>query len=86
VFEQWYGQQGEDELKRLYKGAELDKKLNVVSEDLAKTDKLFARMTRSAQREVARNRLVKELSDQLMLPSFEEWCKENAQRELFNNQ
>ena len=85
-YEQWYGQQGEDELKRLYKGAELDKKLNAVSEELAKADKLFARMTRSAQRDVARNRLMKELGDQLMLPSFEEWCKENAQRALFNNQ
>jgi hypothetical protein len=85
-YEQWYGQQGEDELRRIYEGAELDKKLNAVSEELARADKLFARMTRSAQRDVARNRLVKELSDQLMLPSFEEWCKENAQRELFNNQ
>jgi hypothetical protein len=70
---------------RLFKGVALEQKLETVSSELAKTDKLFARMPLSARRDVARRALVKEMSAQLMLPSFEEWCKENAQRELFSH-
>ena len=43
-------------------------------------------MSLSQRRDVARYRLMKEIAEQLMLPDFEEWCKEYPQRELFRNQ
>ena len=85
-YEQWTARQGDEQLARLYKGPELERKLDTIGAELARTDKLVERMSLSQRRDVARYRLMKEIAEQLMLPDFEEWCKEYPQRELFRNQ
>ena len=85
-YREWHTTQGKEELNRIYKGVALEKKLDSIADELAKSNKQFGRMSFSQKRDVARNQLVKELTDKLMLPAFEEWCKENPQRELFSLQ
>jgi hypothetical protein len=84
-YEQWFKGQGEQELTKRYRGSGLDQKIQEAVDKLTKSDNLFARIPRANRAEAARAALVTEICGELMLPSFEEWCKENAQRELFSH-
>src|ERR1035437_6537975 len=84
-YEQWFKQQGEQELTKRYRGSEFEQKIEEAVAKLTRLDKLFARIPRVNRAEAARAALVTEICGELMLPSFEEWCKENAQRELFSH-
>jgi hypothetical protein len=83
-YAQWARLQGELELERRFTGLTLRQKIQEV---IAKksADKAFAQIPGRNKAEVARNALIAEIRGELMLPTFEEWCKENAQRDLFTN-
>ena len=82
---QWSMLQGELELERRLTGVRLREKIQEV---IAKksADKAFAQIPGRNKAEVARNALIAEIRGELMLPTFEEWCNENAQRDLFANE
>jgi hypothetical protein len=84
-FDAWRAQRVDDELIVLYPGPELQHKVAEIVDQRSKSDKYFIRVN-PAQREIlARQILAKEVREQMALPSFEDWCKTHAQRDLFGN-
>jgi hypothetical protein len=67
-----------------YPGAALDAKLNEVIILNRKTDAMFRRVHTDQHRSLAMSLILKEVSDELVLPSFEEWSSQNEQKGLFD--
>jgi hypothetical protein len=82
-FDSWRAQRVDDELSVRYPGPELGRKIAEVVEQRSKSDKYFIRITAAQRPVVARQVLAKEVREQLALPTFEDWCKTHAQRDLF---
>jgi hypothetical protein len=82
-FDTWRAQKVDDELAVLYPGPELDRKIAEIVDQRSKTDKYFMRISLAQRPVVARQVLAKEVREQMALPSFEDWCKTHAQRDLF---
>ena len=82
-FDTWRAQKVDDELAVLYPGPELDRKIAEIVEQRSKSDKYFMRISLAQRPVVARQVLAKEVREQMALPSFEDWCKTHAQRDLF---
>jgi hypothetical protein len=85
-YESWGRREAEDALTSMYPGPELEKKISAMVEYLTKTDAKFAKVPAVHRPDAARAALVSEMFSQIELPPFDEWYKENAQRDLFNNQ
>jgi hypothetical protein len=82
-FDAWRAQKVDDELAVRYPGPELGRKIAEVVEQRSKSDKYFMRISAAQRPVVARQVLAKEVREQMALPSFEDWCKTHAQRDLF---
>ena len=82
-FDTWRAQKVDDELAVLYPGPELDRKIAEIVDQRSKSDKYFMRISLAQRPVVARQVLAKEVREQMALPSFEDWCKTHAQRDLF---
>jgi hypothetical protein len=82
---QWSTKQAEEKLALIYTEQELQEKLSSIANEKVKEDKLWARMPRRGQIESARNLLLKELKEELILPTLEEWLNNHPQRGLFED-
>jgi len=82
-FDTWRAQAVDDELAVRYPSPELERKVAEVVEQRSKSDKYFMRINAAQRLVLARQVLAKEVREQMALPSFEDWCKTHAQRNLF---
>jgi hypothetical protein len=81
-YEIWTRQRAEEELSKKYSPAELEK--NDAIAEFAKTNPKFAKVPVEHRHEAVRAALVSEVREKMVLPTFEQWSKEHAQRELFS--
>lgn len=82
-FAAWRDRKVDEELAARYPGPELARKIVEIVEQRSKNDKYFMRINTTQRQVLARQVLAKEVREQMSLPSFEDWCKTHAQRDLF---
>ena len=82
---EWSTKQAEEKLALIYTEQELQEKLSSIANEKVKEDKIWARMPRKGQIESARYLLLKELKEELILPTLEEWLNNHPQRGLFDD-
>ena len=83
AYERWVESRREEVLVSRYSDAELKSKLNEVVRERMRRDESFRRVPEKNRSGLARQILVKELSEELMLPGFEQWLVDYSQTNLF---
>ena len=83
AYEQWVESRKEEALTSRYNEAELSDKLKEVVQERMRRDDAFRRVPAKNRVGLARQILVKELSEELTLPGFEQWLAEHHQTSLF---
>lgn len=83
AYSEWLDDQQERAVREQYADGKLELKIEQLSGDLAREDERVRRWTDKARRDFAYRMLRKEVSDQVQLPSFEEWLRSSEQTRLF---
>jgi hypothetical protein len=83
AYEQWVAGRKEEALTSRYSAAELKDKLKEVVQERMRRDEAFRRVPEKNRLGLARQIIVKELSEELTLPAFEQWLVEHSQKNLF---
>lgn len=83
AYERWVESRREEALASRYSEAELEGKLKEVVRERVRQDESFRRVPEKNRAGLARQILVKELSEELTLPGFEQWVVEYRQAEMF---
>ena len=83
AYEQWVAGQKEEILASRYSAAELKDKLKEVVQERMRRDEAFRRVPEKNRMGLARQIIVKELSEEMPLPGFEQWLIEHPQTSLF---
>ena len=81
----WAEEQVERELASRFPDEALDAKLSEIVAQRVKTDLYFKRVTPDQRKIIARQVLAKEIREELVLPSLEQWSKTNSQGLLFES-
>ena len=70
----WKEKLEDQKLKEVYPGPMLDKRVKQIVDERSRTDKLFRRVSTLNRKALALQIINKEIRDDLVLPSFEDWC------------
>ena len=82
-YEEFVRTRVDEEVARLFPGADLPRQLKVVIAERVRHDERFAHLTSGQQTPVAEQFLRQEIRDSLVLPPFEEWSETREQLRLF---
>jgi hypothetical protein len=74
----------EAELKARFPGGDLKSKISEIIKDRRKTDPFLSRASVDQRELIAYQLLRKELTEELQLPTFEEWRESKSQMEMFS--
>ncbi len=83
AYAEWIDEQRDRVVRDRFSKSELDCKLDLLAKQLASQDERIRRMPPKSMRDVAFRTLRKELSAEIILPSFEEWKNVAEQTRLF---
>jgi hypothetical protein len=83
AYSEWIDEQRDRAVRDRFTEVELDRKLEQLVKSLADQDERIRRMPLKARRDVAFRTLRKELSAEIILPTFEEWKNVSEQTHLF---
>lgn len=84
AYSTWRSAKRQEALNAKYAGVELEAKLKEVIRENSRTGAMFRNVPPHRHRDIAMQLIVKEVSDELALLSFEEWALENRQIGLFD--
>lgn len=83
AYMRWVEGERQKALVERYSGEELEAKLSEVIKRNSKSDMFFRRVPPAQHRDLAIQLIKKEIRDDLVLPSLEEWQSQNGQIDLF---
>lgn len=83
AYDEWIEGKIEGEIGNRFQGALLQKRLKNVIAQRVRNDERFGRMTGAQQEALALQFLRKDMREELVLPSFEQWCELKHQMQLF---
>jgi hypothetical protein len=83
AYEQWVESRREEALASRYSELELEGKLKEIVKDRMRRDESFRRVPEKNRPGLARQIMIKELSEELTLPGFEQWLLEHSQTSFF---
>jgi hypothetical protein len=79
----WMESKRQEALAERFSGENLENKISAVIKANSKSDALFRRVPAAQHRNLAMQLIMKEIRENLVLPSFEEWQTQNSQINLF---
>jgi len=80
----WRSTKRQEAVDSKFPGIELETKLKEIIDENKRSNSMFRDVPSYRHRDIAMQLLVKEVSDELVLPSFEEWSLQNGQIGLFD--
>ncbi len=83
AYMRWVEAKRQEALAERYSGEELEVKISQVIKVKSKSDTLFRRVPPAQHRNLAMQLIMKDIRDNLVVPSFEEWRSQNSQIDLF---
>ena len=82
-YRQWIEARQQEALEERYPAADLDKKLTEIVASRVKSDELFHRVPARNRKALALQLILREIRNEMLLPTFEEWRLTHAQINLF---
>ena len=82
-YREWRHVRVEDHMNSRFPGGELKKRLREIISERMRSSERNERMSTSQQEALALQFLRKSIGDELAIPTFEQWCKEQHQMTLF---
>ena len=83
AYGQWLESRKADGLRKRFNPVQLESKLSEIAAERARTDEAFRRVPLKNRRDVAERLLMRELSESLNLPCFEDWLRTHQQVRMF---
>jgi hypothetical protein len=83
AYSEWLDNQQDRAVREEYTDGALEAKIGELSASLAREDERVRRMPDKARKDLAYRMLRKEITNQVQLPSFEEWRSSTEQTRLF---
>jgi hypothetical protein len=83
-YDAWCRAQAEAELNVRYSEEELNAQLAVLAQVAVRSDPVLARVRRTELPNVLRRKLIRDIRDELTLPSFGEWCQREESQKSIN--